>query len=157
MIAVHLEIRIDSKHRNVGFTTGSVVRTPFVLPSSATGEANLIASPPDAAWSSAHYVIGAHYDTVPGTPWSYPISVSSSLLGGYDDPEILPYSISDSCLIGADGTHPPGKREPIPHGRARASEKLSGRPPLLIEQDTRQPQDDLWEEDKKKHGSFLLG
>ncbi len=30
--------------------------------------ANLIASPPDAAWSSAHYVIGAHYDTVPGTP-----------------------------------------------------------------------------------------
>ena len=30
--------------------------------------ANLIATPPDAAWSPAHYVIGAHYDTVPGTP-----------------------------------------------------------------------------------------
>ncbi len=30
--------------------------------------ANLIASPPDAAWSSAHYVLGAHSDTVPGTP-----------------------------------------------------------------------------------------
>jgi hypothetical protein len=31
------------------------------------------------------------------------LSVSSSLLDGYDDPEILPYSIPESCLMGADG------------------------------------------------------
>ncbi len=30
--------------------------------------ANLIATPPDAAAAPAYYLIGAHYDTVPGTP-----------------------------------------------------------------------------------------
>ncbi len=39
----------------------------------------------------------------PPAPWSFRISVSSSLLDGYDDPEILPYSIPESCLMGADG------------------------------------------------------
>ncbi len=30
--------------------------------------ANLIATPPDAAAAPAYYLLGAHYDTVPGTP-----------------------------------------------------------------------------------------
>ena len=41
MISVSLKLGVDSKHRNVGFTTGSVVRTPFVLPLSATGRSHL--------------------------------------------------------------------------------------------------------------------
>ena len=40
--------------------------------------ANLIATPPDAAWSPAHYVIGAHYDTVPGSPGMQQNEVSLS-------------------------------------------------------------------------------
>lgn len=33
------------------------------------------------------------------------IAVSSSLLGGYDEPEILLYSIHPACPIGADAAH----------------------------------------------------
>ena len=47
-------------------------------------------------------------------PWSFRISVSSSLLDGYDDPEILPYSIPAICLIGADGAHTAARKSMYP-------------------------------------------
>lgn len=39
------------------------------------------------------------------SPWVSRISVSSPLLGGYDEPEILLYSIAPICPIGADAAH----------------------------------------------------
>jgi class 3 adenylate cyclase len=61
--------------------------------------------------------------TTPGWSW---ISVSSSLLEGYDEPEILRSSSLQFCLTGVEAGHT-GSRARIPYGNKEVALKLGAR------------------------------